>query len=184
MELFWNEHSALSLRISRQCSLHHLYVLSGNQRISRIDEYLVVWREAGDDFYLIPKIVPWSNVGYNGVSVFHHTHLQLLASKDQGADWKQEGRIPCRNFQVNLRIRSGEQRAAGIIEVNLRQQRSRTGVNRIGRAYELSGKSLAGKFGEGDVCHGFDRLYALRIFFGHVHIDTQGARLRDVKQIC
>src|ERR1700760_4310146 len=107
--------------------------------------------EAGDNLNLIAEIVARSDVSDDSVSVLHHANLQLLASKDQRTGWKKEGKIPRRDFQMDLRIGSRKQRPPRISEVDLRQQSPSRGVNCLRCAHQPSSEPLAGKFGEGDV---------------------------------
>src|SRR4051794_3285827 len=88
-----------------------------------------------------------------------------------------------RDLQVYFGIRSGQKSGAGVIEVNFREQRPGGCINRLGRAHQLSRKSFAGEFRQGDVRAGLAWLYALGVFFRNVDVDTKSACLRHVEEV-
>src|ERR1700730_9449257 len=110
-----------SLGIPRQSRLNNLHLLSGNDGIGGIDNDLVVRLEAGDDFYLIAEIVPRSHGSKCDFVILHNAYTPTLRTEYQGLNGNYEcGRL-CWNFQMDLRIRTSQQRICGIGHINFNQ---------------------------------------------------------------
>src|SRR5580704_9511780 len=87
-----------------------------------------------------------------------------------------------RDFQVDLRIGTGEQRACRIVHVYFDQQSAGCHVDGIGGAHELSVKAAARKLGQTEIsCH-TDR-NPLRVFLRNVYVNAQYSGLSDVEEI-
>src|SRR5579864_6435368 len=170
-----------SLSISRQGSLHDIYLLSRDQRIGWIHHDLVVSLQSSDYFNLAAEVVAGCNIGQFDLAIPYDTSLQVLRPENERADGNQKCRVHGRDVQVHFRVRAGEKSVARIQKVNLGQKCARGTVDRLGGSNDFPRKLLTREFGENDVRLGRSRLNAARILLRNIHVDTHGAGLGDVK---
>ncbi len=83
---------------------------------------------------------------------------------------------------MDLRVRAGEQRASGIVHLNLNQQGPGCHVNVLGCAHQLPLKLVHRKLSQAEV-GGHTDFDPLRIFLRDVYVNPQLVGLRDVKEI-
>ena len=79
-------------------------------------------------------------------------------------------------------VRSGEQRAGGIVHIDFDQQCPGCHVDGFSSAHDFSLKLAVWKFRETEIRWHADRNPS-RVFLGHVYVNAQCCRLSDVKEI-
>src|ERR1700723_525028 len=84
---------------------------------------------------------------------------------------------------MNFGVGAAEQSSFRVLHINFRQQCAGGPINRFGSAYELPREPLAGKLSQHNVRGGFPRFDTSRVFFWHIHVDAQRARLNHVKEV-
>ena len=62
---------AVSLDVSRQRGLNNLDILPGSDRIWRVNDDLVAWLEAGDNFDLVAGVASGSYGSEHDLAIFH-----------------------------------------------------------------------------------------------------------------
>ena len=85
-------------------------------------------------------------------AVLDHGDLQAVAIEDDGVGGHQQRRCLARNVKLDRAIGPGRQRAVGIRNVDLGQQRSRAGLQRVGDPRHLAGEGAVGDLGNAHDC--------------------------------
>jgi hypothetical protein len=83
----------VSLRISRQGSLHDIYLLPRDQRVRRIHHDLITSLQPSDYFDFAPEVVTRSEIRKLDFAVPYNAYLQTLGPENEAAGGNQESRV-------------------------------------------------------------------------------------------
>ncbi len=136
-----------------------------------------------NDFQAGAKIAPNRNslqAGFAGI--VHHGHLRARSAKNQGIRGNHERWTSGLEVKFHLRIRTRQQFATRIGNLNFDEKRSRRGVDRTRRMRHLAGKRAVRELRNVQIGR-HAQMNVVAIGFRDVYIDAQRINLSQAEQL-